>query len=59
MAKTETEAEREKRWQAESDVYTLKNYGEIAKDEERLKMAVEYLKKQKEDIDLAISSFDD
>jgi len=33
----ETDAQREERWQAESDVWTLTKYGEIAKDEKRLK----------------------
>jgi len=56
--KKETDAEREERWQAESDSYTLTRYGEIAQDKDRLKRALAYVEKQKEALDITISSFD-
>ena len=53
-----TQAEREARWQAESDAGTLKRYGEICDDGARLKAAKEILKEEQAQIQAALVSQD-
>jgi len=48
--------QQEKQWRTESDARTLVHYEEIRADSERRKLAEEYLTKEKEQIEQALTS---
>lgn len=48
--------EQEKQWRTESDARTIEHYMEVCADEERSKLAYEYLEKKKTEIEAALAS---
>ena len=51
-----TNAQREKQWRTESDANCIRHYTEIFDDKNRLKLAQEYLQKQQEQTQAALTS---
>lgn len=56
MAKKETEAEREERWQMESDARLIQDYAKLKSDSKRYEKALKFIKEQKNELTKILKS---
>lgn len=56
MAKKETEAEREERWQIESDARLIQDYAKLKSDSKRYEKALKFIKEQKNELTKILKS---
>lgn len=56
MAKKETEAEREERWQIESDARLIQDYAKLKADSKRYEKAIKFIKEQKNELTKILKS---